>query len=95
MDHYNVLIRPLFTEKTTIHQEKNNQFAFEVNPRANRVEIRRAVEAIFDVRVSGVRTLHVKGKVKRRGMIWGKRKDWKKAVVKLPPGARIEIFEGA
>jgi large subunit ribosomal protein L23 len=68
--------------------------SFEVDRRANRVEIKRAVESIFKVRVAGVKTMQVKGKVKRRGRFMGKRKDWKKAVVKLVPGDRIDFFEG-
>jgi large subunit ribosomal protein L23 len=65
-----------------------------VDPRANRVEIRKAIEKIFNVRVATVKTLHVKGKVKQRGRIIGKRKDWKKAIVTLMPGERIDFFEG-
>ena len=68
--------------------------SFEVDPTANRVEIRKAVEQIFDVKVKSVRTMHVKGKVKRRGRILGQRKNWKKAVVTLMPGSRINFFEG-
>jgi len=83
------------TEKTTKQKEMFNQFSFEVNPKANRIEIRRAVEKIFNVRVSEVRTMNVKGKVKQRGKITGKRKDWKKAIVTLKPGERIDFFEGA
>jgi large subunit ribosomal protein L23 len=94
MNYYNLIIRPLVTEKTTIQKELHNQFSFEVDPKANRVEIKKAIERIFNVRVAGVKTLQVKGKVKRRGRIIGKRKDWKKAVVTLMPGERIDFFEG-
>ena len=94
MNYYNQIIRPLVTEKTTIQKEKHNQVSFEVNPKSNRVEIKKAVEKIFNVRVAGVQTLHVKGKIKQRGRILGKRKDWKKAVVTLMPGERIDFFEG-
>jgi large subunit ribosomal protein L23 len=94
MNYYNLIIRPLVTEKTTIQKELHNQFSFEVDPRANRVEIRKAIEKIFNVRVASVKTLHVKGKVKQRGRIIGKRKDWKKAIVTLMPGERIDFFEG-
>lgn len=94
MNYYDQIIRPLVTEKTTIQKELNNQFSFEVSPRANRVEIKKAIEKIFNVRVAGVQTLQVKGKVKRRGRITGKRKDWKKAIVTLMPGERIDFFEG-
>ena len=66
----------------------------EVDRRANRVEIRRAIEKIFNVRVANVRTMQVKGKIKQRGRIVGKHRDWKKAIVNLMPGERIDFFEG-
>jgi large subunit ribosomal protein L23 len=67
----------------------------EVDRGANRVEIKKAVEEIFNVKVARVRTMQVKGKTKRRGWIVGKRRDWKKAIVTLMPGERIDFFEGA
>ena len=94
MIQYDIIIRPLITEKTNIQKDAANQVSFEVDRRANRVEIRRAVEKIFKVRVAEVRTMQVKGKIKQRGRIVGKRKDWKKAIVKLVPGERIDFFEG-
>ena len=94
MIQYDIIIRPVVTEKTSIQKEDFNQVSFEVDRRANRVEIRRAIEQIFKVRVADVKTMQVKGKVKRRGRIVGKRKDWKKAIVKLMPGERIDFFEG-
>lgn len=94
MIHYEIVKRPLVTEKSNIQKENHNKVTFEVERTANRVEIRRAVEKIFNVRVQSVQTLQVKGKVKRRGKILGKRKDWKKAIVTLMPGERIEFFEG-
>lgn len=94
MIQYDIIIRPVVTEKTSIQKEDYNQVSFEVDRRANRVEIRRAIEQIFNVRVDDVKTMQVKGKVKRRGRIVGKRKDWKKAIVKLMPGERIDFFEG-
>ncbi len=93
IDH-DIIKRPLLTEKTNIQKEEYNQLSFEVDRRANRVQIKRAIENIFNVSVAGVRTMQIKGKVKRRGQILGKRKDWKKAVVKLMPGQRIDFFEG-
>lgn len=89
-----IIKRPLITEKTSIQKETFNQLTFEVAPQANRIEIKRAVENIFNVNVAGVRTMQVKGKVKRRGRILGKRRDWKKAIVTLMPGERIDFFEG-
>lgn len=95
MIQYNIIKRPLMTEKTTLQKETFNQLSFEVDRGANRVEIKRAVEKIFNVRVAKVRTIQVKGKTKQRGRILGKRRDWKKAIVKLMPGERIDFFEGA
>lgn len=95
MIQYDIIIRPLITEKTMIQREELNQYAFEVDKKANRIEIQRAVEQIFGVRVTTVKTMNINGKWKRRGRILGKRKDWKKAIVTLAPGQRIESFEGA
>jgi len=94
MIDYNIIKRPLVTEKTNIQKEVDNQVTFEVDPRANRIEIQRAIEQIFNVKVANTRTMNVKGKSKRRGRIVGKRKDWKKAIVTLMPGERIDFFEG-
>lgn len=94
MRQHDIIIRPLITEKTSIQKAVANQLSFEVDKRANRVEIKRAVEDIFKVSVASVRTMQIKGKVKRRGRILGKRRDWKKAIVKLMPGERIEFFDG-
>ncbi len=89
-----IIKRPLITEKTSIQKELYNQLTFEVDRRANRIEIKRAVETVFNVRVSAVKTVQVRGKIKRRGRIVGKRRDWKKAIVSLMPGERIDFFEG-
>ena len=94
MIQYDIIIRPLITEKTSTQKEDHNQVSFEVDRRANRVEIRRAIEKIFNVRVADVRTMQIKGKFKQRGRILGKRRDWKKAIVNLMPGERIDFFEG-
>lgn len=94
MIDYDIIKRPLITEKTSIQKELHNQLSFEVDRRANRIEIKRAIESIFNVRVASVKTMQVRGKVKRRGRIEGKRRDWKKAVVRLEPGQRIDFFEG-
>lgn len=91
---HETVIRPLITEKTGIQKELNNQLTFEVDRRANRIEIKQAIESIFNVRVAAVKTMQVKGKTKQRGRITGKRRDWKKAIVKLMPGERIDFFEG-
>lgn len=94
MIRYDIIKRPLVTEKSTIQKESANQVTFEVDRKANRVEIKKAVEDIFKVKVAGVNTIQVMGKFKRRGRILGKRNDYKKAVVRLMPGERIEFFEG-
>ena len=91
---YDIIIRPVVTEKTNIQKEAANQVTFEVARKANRIEVQRAIERIFNVRVTNVRTMHVRGKFKRRGRVLGKRRDWKKAIVTLRPGERIEFFEG-
>lgn len=91
---YDIIKRPVVTEKTNIQKETANQVTFEVDRKANRIEIRRAIEQIFNVKVGNVRTAQIRGKVKRRGRFLGKRRDWKKAIVTLKPGERIEFFEG-
>jgi large subunit ribosomal protein L23 len=95
MISHEIIIKPLITEKTSIQKELNNQLTFEVDRRANRIEIKQAIESIFNVRVAAVKTMQVTGKTKQRGRITGKRRDWKKAIVKLVPGERIDFFEGA
>lgn len=95
MIQHDIIRRPVITEKTSIQKEVSNQFTLEVDRMANRVEIKKAVEGIFNVKVARVRTMQVKGKTKRRGWIVGKRRDWKKAIVTLMPGERIDFFEGA
>jgi len=95
MNYYDVILRPLVTEKTNLQKEMHNQVSFEVDRRANRIEIRRAVEQAFKVRVTSVRTMQMLGKTTQRGRTAGKRRDWKKAIVRLVPGERIEFFEGA
>ncbi len=91
---HEIIKRPLITEKTSIQKELHNQVSFEVDRRANRIEIKKAVESIFDVRVASVKTMQITGKTKQRGRITGKRRDWKKAIVTLMPGERIDFFEG-
>lgn len=88
-----VLLRPYITEKTTAMMAEN-KYTFVVPLTANKIEIRQAVEQIFKVKVLDVNTLRVMGKTKRMGKNIGKRPDFKKAIVKLAPGERIEFFEG-
>lgn len=90
---YSRLLRPVMTERSTILKEKYNQYVFEVRPRANKPDIRRAVEEIFKVKVAGVRTMNVRGKWRRLGRSEGKKPDWKKAVVTLEASQKIDIVE--
>jgi large subunit ribosomal protein L23 len=83
----------MITEKGTRIREGQNGFLFEVARDANKIEIKKAVEAIFSVKVSTVRTLRAHGKPKRVGRYAGHRNDWKKAVVTLKKGETIELFE--
>ena len=94
MDIYQVLKRPLITEKGTKQKEQANQIIFEVDRGANKVMVRNAVETIFKVNVLSVRIMNVKGKERRIGRNVGRRPDWKKAFVRLGPGENIEFFEG-
>jgi large subunit ribosomal protein L23 len=88
-----VLRKPLLTEKVARIQDKNNQYAFVVDPLANKIEIKRAVEAKYSVTVLDVNTMTVRGKVKRLGRFSGKRADWKKAIVTLKAGDHIELAQ--
>jgi len=94
MNYHAIIKCPVVSEKSTMQKEVSNQLSFEVDRKANRIEIKKAIQSLFSVQVAGVRTLQVKGKFKRRGRIIGKRSDWKKAIVTLKPGERIEFFEG-
>jgi large subunit ribosomal protein L23 len=89
-----VILGPLITEKSTLMKEKGNVLAFRVAPSANKIQVRKAVEAIFKVKVASVRTENMHGKFKRVGRFAGHRSDWKKAYVTLKPGEKsIEYFE--
>ncbi len=89
------LRRPLVTEKVTKLQEELNQYVFQVSKQANKIEIKRAVEMRFDVKVAKVRTMNVRGKLKRLGRFTGRQPSWKKAIVTLEKGESIDLFEGA
>jgi large subunit ribosomal protein L23 len=91
---YNIIKRPILTEKTLLQKNLYNKLTFEVDLRANKIEIRKAVELIFKVDVIDVQTIKMKGKSKRVGRYWTKRPDWKKAVVTIKPGQKVELFEG-
>jgi large subunit ribosomal protein L23 len=88
-----VIKRPMITEQGAVMRETHNQYIFEVDPASNKHEIRQAVEHFFGVKVTNVRTMNYRGKVKRMGRFSGKRADWKKAVVTLAKDDSIDLFE--
>jgi len=92
---HEVLVRPIISEKNTLLNERG-QYIFEVSQRANKVMIRRAVEELFNVNVTAVNIMHVVGKKRRspRRRTYGMTRSWKKAVVSLREGQRIELFQG-
>ena len=90
----NILTTPLVTEKTTLVGEANNQYVFKVVKDANKLEIKSAVEKMFEVKVDSVQVLNVKGKEKRFGQRLGRRKNWKKAYVRLKDGQAIDFAGG-
>ena len=94
MNITDVLKRPMITEKATLLKETSNAVSFAVDPRANKRQIREAVEKLFRVKVLEVKTMNILGKTKTRGRVIGRRPSWKKAVVVLKPGDKIEFFEG-
>jgi large subunit ribosomal protein L23 len=91
---HQVLQRPLVTEKSTIAREEQNIVTFAVNPNANKHEIKSAVETLFSVKVLDVRTIRMPRKTRRVGRFIGKKPEWKKAIVRLAQGQKIEFFEG-
>jgi large subunit ribosomal protein L23 len=94
MDVRQVIIRPIVSEKSYALIAQN-KYTFRVHPNAHKTQIRAAVQEIFDVEVAEVKTITVRSKPKRRGYTSGKTRSWKKAIVLLAPGDRIELFEGA
>lgn len=93
-DLYTVIRKPCLTEKANTLQEGNNQIVLQVAPAANKIEIKQAVEAMFNVKVDQVRTMNMHGKKKRLGRHLGQRADWKKAVVTLAEGHTLDFLEG-
>jgi large subunit ribosomal protein L23 len=94
VDIYQIIREPRITEKSTVQKESSNQVTFKVHPGANKIEVRKAVEKLLKTKVVDVRTMNVRGKTRRMGKNVGKRPDWKKAVVRLAPGEKVEFFEG-
>jgi len=94
MDFYQIIKKPLITEKATKQKEQVNQLTFEVDRHANKILVRNAIEKIFKVKVLNVTVINVKGKKRTVGRNVGRKSDWKKAIVRLAPGENIEFFEG-
>ena len=94
MDARDVILAPVVSEKSYALLD-TGAYTFRIHPDATKVQVRQAVEEIFDVHVTEVRTAKVRAKPKRRGLSAGRSRSWKKAIVKLAPGERIELFEGA
>ena len=91
---YEILKRPLVTEKSTVEKDAHNKLCFEVDRRANKIQIKAAVEKIFKVNVLDVATIQMKGKRKRVGRYFTQLPNWKKAIVTIKAGQRVEFFEG-
>ena len=88
-----LIYQAIISEKGTLLRDEQNCYVFKVHPSANKIEIRKAIEKAFSVKVLDVKTINMKGKTKRLGRYQGRRSDWKKAIVKLKQGDSIEIFE--
>jgi large subunit ribosomal protein L23 len=93
-DLYGVILSPLITEKGTAQKERDNKISFVVHPKANKIQIKEAVERLLEVKVLRVNVINMAGKKKRLGRFDGERPDWKKAVVTLREGEKLELFEG-
>lgn len=93
-DPYMVILKPVITEKSTMLKEQNREICFKVNPKANKIEIKKAVERLFKVKIERVRIVAQRGKLRRVGRNIGRTKNWKKAYIKLKEGEKmIEYFE--
>ena len=93
-DARQIIIRPIVTEKSTVLRDTCNQYSFRVVPNASKIQIANAVEELFEVRVTKVRTIRMQGKLKRLGRNVGRRPAWKKAIVTLAEGDSVDFFEG-
>lgn len=91
---YDIIVRPIISEKADWARDEDNVYSFEVLKGANKIEISQAVEKIFNVKVAQVRTSILRGKLKRVGKTSGKKRNWKKALVTLQEGHTINLFEG-
>jgi large subunit ribosomal protein L23 len=93
MNAEQIIVRPLVTERNMVLRDEQNKYAFRVHPDATKPEIRKAVQELFDVRVVSITTQNVYGKKKRLGRFPGRRAAWKKAVVRVAAGQKIDIYE--
>lgn len=89
-----ILIKPMLTEKSSIETENNNRYVFKVQRKANKYQIKDAVEKMFDVKVTNVKTAVLPGKVKRAGRLTKKTSSWKKAYVQVQEGQKLELYKG-
>ena len=94
MNRFDVIKRPLDTEKLDRIRDRENKFAFEIDMKANKTEVKQAIEQIFKVKVLDIKTSIVRGKFRRLGRTEGQRPNWKKAIVTLKEGDAISLFEG-
>jgi len=94
MNRFEIIKRPLDTEKLDRMRDRENKFAFEIDLKANKTEVKQAIEQLFKVKVLDVKTSIVRGKFRRIGRSEGKRSNWKKAIVTLKEGDAIQLFEG-
>ncbi|HIE64829.1 MAG: 50S ribosomal protein L23 [Nitrospira sp.] len=94
MNPHDLIVRPLLTEKSTSLRENYNKVCFVVRREANRREVKQAIEAILNVKVDKVHIINMIGKTKRLNRFVGKRRDWKKAIVTLKKGEKLDLFEG-
>ncbi len=93
-DPYKIILKPVITEKSTLRKERNREICLEVDPRANKIEIKEAAEQLFNVKIERVRVMKQRGKMRRVGKSQGRQKDWKKAYLKIKDGEKmIEYFE--
>ena len=94
MNKFEIIKRPLDTEKLDRMRDRENKFAFEIDMRSNKTEVKQAIESLFKVKVVSIKTAIVRGKFRRVGRSEGQRSNWKKAIVTLKEGDAISIFEG-
>jgi large subunit ribosomal protein L23 len=94
-DQHQIVLHPVLTEKSTTLREAHHKVAFAVHPSANKIDVKAAVEKMLNVKVVDVNMMKVRGKIKRLGRFAGRKPNWKKAIVTLKPGEKLDIFEGA